>query len=120
MHSLSKLQEQIALDVRIGYKTRAEMIADARLQMPADYTPEWADEKATALVDALLQAHHDEQRLWASPTDCDLLDEAFAELDRNGHIARQHVTCRQSCGHSDINPEIQQEPAKRPVHGTIS
>ncbi|MEL6406688.1 MAG: hypothetical protein AAFR81_20125 [Chloroflexota bacterium] len=119
MHSLSKLQEQIALDVRIGYKTRAEMIADARLQMPADYTPEWADEKATALVDALLQAHQDEQRLWASPTDCDLLDEAFAELDRNGIIARQHFTCCQSCGHTEINTLIKQEQAKRPVQGYV-
>lgn len=119
MHSLSKLQEQISLDVMMGYKTRAEMIDEARTHMPADYTPEWADEKASALVDALLQAHYDDQRLWTAPTDCDLLDEAFAELDRNGIVARQHFTCCQSCGHSEINAVIKQVQAERVVQGYV-
>jgi len=48
----------------------------------------------------------DAQQKWPAVTDCDRLDQAFADLDRSGIVARQNFTCCQNCGHAEIGEEI--------------
>jgi hypothetical protein len=59
----------------------------------------------------LLLEHYQMQRQWTQPTDCDRLDQAFAELNKRGVVARQHFTCCSNCGHSSIWDEIEQAEA---------
>ena len=51
--------------------------------------------------------------------DNDRLDEAFAELDRHGIVARQNFTCCQTCGHTEISYEIIEAEQHRPVRGYV-
>lgn len=50
---------------------------------------------AERLTREALEAHRAAQRKWPAVTDCDLLDRAFAELERAGIVSRQDFTC---CG----------------------
>jgi len=54
-----------------------------------------------------------EERNWAE-TDNDRLDRAFAELEKQGIVARQNFTCCGSCGWAEIGDEI--EKAERKGH----
>lgn len=47
-----------------------------------------------------------EQAEWPTVTDCDRLDNAFAELKADGIICRQHFSCCGSCGSVEIWDEI--------------
>lgn len=119
MDAINELRDVITLDVTAGYETRAQIIASAIDMLMGDYSHEWLDEQATRLTDEALARHKAEQALWKHSTDCDKLDEAFAELDRHGIVARQHFTCCQTCGHSEINAEIKATRVHRPVRGYV-
>jgi hypothetical protein len=59
------------------------------------------------LNEALAQ-HYAQQLTWLTPTDCDKLDAAFDNLNRQGILARHDFACCQSCGRAEIWDEIQQ------------
>lgn len=50
--------------------------------------------------------HRETQRTW-SITDCDRVDQAFAELNAAGIIARQDYTCCARCAEDAIRQEVQ-------------
>jgi hypothetical protein len=60
-----------------------------------------------------LQSH------WPTPTDCDRLDWAFDELERDGIVARQNFSCCGNCGHGEIWAEIQQARTELTVEGYV-
>jgi hypothetical protein len=73
---------------------------------------------AQALTDQAVIAHLAEQDAWATLTDCDRVDAAFAELDGIGILARQHFSCCGACGATEIHDEIEKaEKAGRSVRG---
>lgn len=74
---------------------------------------------ASRLTDSALAAHYTEQRTWNHVTDCDKLDEAFAELDRLGIVARQNYTCCQTCGHTEMGYETGKTAVHRRVRGYV-
>lgn len=119
MNATTELQEVISIDVQAGYDSREQIIESAIDFLLGEYNPEWLEEEATRLTDDLLAKHMQEQRNWLSETDCDRLDEAFAELDRHGIVARQNFTCCQTCGHAEINTEIAKTQQYRPVRGYV-
>lgn len=59
-------------------------------------------EVVETLVAAALNARANECLTWPAVTDCDRLDRAFAALDASGILARQHFTCCNTCGHSEM------------------
>ena len=59
------------------------------------------------------------QSQWPTPTDCDRLDWAFEELERDGIVARQNFTCCCNCGHYEIWDEIKQAREEHPVEGYV-
>ncbi len=119
MNAVNELRDMIALDVKAGYDTREQIINNAIDLLMGEYHPDWLEEQATQLTDKALQDHFEDQQLWKHDTDCDKLDEAFAELDRHGIVARQHFTCCQTCGHSEINQQIKETAVHRPVYGYV-
>jgi hypothetical protein len=65
-----------------------------------------------------LAAHCKAQTTWPPETDCDRLDLAFYVLEEeHGIVARQNFTDCQTCGHYEIQGEIQALQEQRPVIG---
>jgi len=118
---VKELREYILLDVEGGYYNREQIIAHAveYLLDSSEYNPELLEETAIQLSDELLAAHFAKQKSWTYETDCDKLDEAFATLDRRGIVARQNFTCCQTCGHAEINFEIDEASKHRPIRGYV-
>jgi len=117
--ALGKLQAWTQYQVKEGFDTREEIIEQAGLY--AEETLERADllRHVERLTDELMQAHRREQAQWATPTDCDRLDQAFAELERRGVVARQNFTCCQTCGLAEIGDEIEEVEKEREVEGYV-
>lgn len=53
-----------------------------------------------------LAEHYRAQAGWPDRTDCDRLDEAFAELESRGIVCRQDFTCCSTCGQAEIGAEM--------------
>jgi hypothetical protein len=62
--------------------------------------------RAQRFVREVLAAHMLEQAGWPTVTDCDRLDTAFAALEADGIICRQHFSCCGTCGSAEIWDEI--------------
>jgi hypothetical protein len=54
----------------------------------------------------ILAEQRAEQVFWPAITDCERLDAAFAALEREGIVARQHFSCCGSCGAAEIWDEL--------------
>jgi hypothetical protein len=67
---------------------------------------------AERLTREAVAAHLREQESWPDVTDCDRLDDAFAELNRCGIVCRQNFSCCGNCGVAEIGAEIQVERAR--------
>lgn len=57
------------------------------------------------------------QREWPATTDCDRLDRCFADLEKDGIVARQNFTCCQTCGHAEIGEQIEEARKRGAVAG---
>jgi len=72
-----------------------------------DLLEEGADEP---LLRAAVQAEFEKKRAaetaWPAETDCDRLDEVFAELNANGIIAIQNAGYTMSDGHSEVGDKL--------------
>lgn len=114
------LHDHIQLQVQCGYDDRETIIESAVDFLRDEYEDVHELRRLAArLTDSALARHYAEQRTWTHVTDCDKLDEAFAELDRNGIVARQHFTCCQTCGHTEIGYEIGKATVHRTVRGYV-
>ncbi|MGJ3238714.1 MAG: DUF6891 domain-containing protein [Anaerolineae bacterium] len=119
METINELRTTIALQVRAGYDTREQIINQAFANLLGEYDPIWLEEQIISITDIALRRHYRTQRNWHHITDCDRLDEAFAELDRNGIVARQHFTSCQTRGHAEINQALSEASQHREVQGYV-
>ncbi|MGA9364911.1 MAG: hypothetical protein WBW16_11165 [Bacteroidota bacterium] len=70
------------------------------------------------ITEKLLAEHAKQQKAWPAITDCDRLDAAFEELERNGIVCRQDFADCLSCGYNQIWDEIKKvEEGGRQVRG---
>lgn len=122
------LYQHINLLVRVGYDNREDIIEntvdlfrDDVLILDDDVTTDAENLRphVVKITDDLLKAHLETQRFWNFETDCDKLDDAFAELDRSGIVARQNFTCCQTCGHTEIEDEIMDAQEYRRIRGYV-
>jgi hypothetical protein len=75
----------------------AEYIENAAVEVFADeQEPAALRSIAKGLTREAVAAHLAAEEQWPATTDCDLLDRAFAELERAGVVARQDFTCCQT------------------------
>jgi hypothetical protein len=115
---LDDLRDFIRVQVAAGYAPLA-VIVDEAVDAFSDSLPAAAvREAAQSLADAALAAHLAEQATWPETTDCDRLDAAFAALEADGIVARQHFTCCGACGVTQILDEMDRVAKDgRPVRG---
>jgi len=64
---------------------------------------------AEQMTKEAVAAHMRDQATWPDVTDCDRVDDAFAELNRSGIVCRQNFTCCSNCGHYEIGDEMKAE-----------
>jgi hypothetical protein len=101
------LHEFIRTHIAAGYGTDDEIVADAvELFVENGASHSAVLTAAQAIADQAAAAHAHDQAGWETPTDCDRLDAAFAELEAAGVIARQHFSCCGTCGVAEIGFEM--------------
>jgi hypothetical protein len=115
-----ELSALIASLVRQGFETEGEILEQA-FEYAADEcdNPEELEPEIKQLTADLLIAHQAEQQTWEAVTDCDRLDRAFASLNAQGIVARQHFSCCNTCGHAEIWEEVEAEETNHPVQGYV-
>jgi hypothetical protein len=116
---LESIRGYIAERVTEGFYTREEIVDDAADYANDEFERVDLDSVIELTADELIEAHYQAQTEWTAPTDCDKLDVAFADLDAAGIVARQNFTCCQTCGHSEIQSEIEWTQQHRPVEGYV-
>jgi hypothetical protein len=89
---VAELRERIAAAVAEGFSTRGKIVDDFTELAEADYNRDDLDTVIEQLTDEAIAAHRSRQSEWTEPTDCDRLDQAFADLEERGVVARQHFT----------------------------
>lgn len=65
----------------------------------------------TQVVNGLIGKHRAEQATWPDRTDCDRLDETFADLEARGIDCRQNYSSCAICGEAEIRAEVARLPA---------
>jgi hypothetical protein len=72
-----------------------------QLQDMSEADPPITAAQASVILAPMWRARVAEQADWGT-TDCDRITAAFAELDRNGIVARERFSCCQNCGTHEI------------------
>ncbi len=108
-----KIVFYIERDVKGGFETKQQII-DATV---GNISNIYQDDNLEAIVKRItiekLNSHYDEQSTWDYPTDCDKLDQAFAELESSGILARQHYYCCGTCGYCALESELKENKKAR-------
>jgi hypothetical protein len=73
----------------------------------SEYQEDEVRPSAERITAALLERQRRLEGQWDRPTDCDLLDQAFEELNRRGIIARQNLPCCKTCGLGEISAQME-------------
>lgn len=113
------IEDHIQLRVAAAFSSIDEIvegIPDNFFEDEEEYTEEIADEClmiARRAVESLMK----EQESWRTPTDNTRLEQAFADLEQQGIVARENWTCCQTCGHAEIGAEIEDASVNRPMIG---
>lgn len=89
---LQQFRSQAEERVREGFDSRDSIIDGVTESIQDEHSVEIARRDAARIVDEELLVHYDRQSTWTEPTDCDKLDAAFAEMERQGVVARQHFS----------------------------
>ncbi len=100
----AQVREWVRMSVRGGFTPR-ETIVDNTIESAEDEFSIGANEVrpfVERIVGEEWEAVAREQILWGGPTDCDRLDQAFANLEKQGIVARQDFTCCSNCGSTEI------------------
>ena len=116
--TLDEIRRLIDRRVAGGFDGRGAILEDAK-DYARDAKLEGQDDAITRHLDDALACHRREQESWTRPTDCDRLDAAFAALEAEGIVARQHFSCCSTCGHVDVGGEIRAASQQRPVDGYV-
>jgi hypothetical protein len=95
----AEARELAATYLAEGYLPFDEVVRELHEQSEGD--PPLTAAQAGAILAPMWRARVAEQAAWGT-TDCDRLTAAFAELDRNGIVARERFTCCQNCGTFEI------------------
>lgn len=113
----SEVKELVQFHVTAGFLDVDEIVDDV-----CEVYETYDDDFQKSVFDhanKLIQNHLNMQKSWNYDTDCDKLDEAFSELDRNGIVARQNFWCCQTCGHSYIKHEMSDSSQHHPIQGYV-
>src|SRR5262245_18046584 len=113
------MRNMIGRDVAAGFDA-ADRIAESAVGVAADdgVDSDALEPLAREFTREALAEHYRAQAEWPERTDCDRLDEAFAELERRGIVCRQNFSCCGTCGASEIWGEMEAAAKSgRPICG---
>lgn len=120
MDELKKeIQSFIFQRIAEGFFSDQEIADEALENFQDDYIDGDLESVVDRILIELVEAQHRIQGTWNFDTDCDKLDNVFAELDAMGIIARQNFSCCQNCGHTEIWDEVDQARSEQPVSGYV-
>lgn len=117
--TLEDLRSFIALRIREGFESVHGVVEDATHYAFETHGHDDLQTTIKSLVAELLAAHRAQQKDWEYPTDCDRLDEAFANLNEQGIVARQNFSCCNNCGFTEIWDEVAKEEKRHPIEGYV-
>jgi hypothetical protein len=113
------LRAFIEYRVREGFESVHQIIENAILYAHEKHNRDDLHSAIKRMTSELIAAHRAEQSGWVRSTDCDLLDEAFAALNRQGIVARQDFSCCNNCGFTEIWDEVEEEEKQHSVEGYV-
>ncbi|MGO9108386.1 MAG: DUF6891 domain-containing protein [Thermoguttaceae bacterium] len=116
---VDEIQRPVAREVQQGFHSEEEIVAGVTESLEDEHKRSDLRPYVSRTVARMLQEHRRIQARWKTPTDCDRLDLAFANLEDQGIVARQNFTCCQNCGHAEIGAEIEQAQKLREVKGYV-
>jgi hypothetical protein len=102
-----EITEWVERKIREGFDSRMEIIELTAEAIEDDYAVDGVKPQVTEITDRLLAEAAEEAKSWPEVTDCDRIDAAFADLERDGIVARQNFACCINCGHGEIGAEIE-------------
>ncbi|MCI0639049.1 MAG: hypothetical protein L0Y72_20650 [Gemmataceae bacterium] len=76
-------------------------------RLEPEYAKKEVSRVAKRITAELLQKYRRMESQWGGPTDCDLLDLVFEELNRHGIIARQNLPCCNTCALAEIKIQME-------------
>jgi hypothetical protein len=106
---IADMREYIRRQVIAGFDPPSSISESAPEVFVDDADEEILRPIAERLTREIVADHVCEQAGWPDVTDCDRLDDAFAELNRNGIVSRQNFSCCGNCGVVEIGGEIRAE-----------
>jgi len=116
---LDHLREFIANRVHEGFDSAHEIIENAQNLAYERFDRDDLLPEINRLTAEALLFHQSEQAEGDAATDCDRLDSAFAALNAQGIVARQHFSCCNNCGFTEIWDEVEKEEKQHPVEGYV-
>jgi hypothetical protein len=115
---LGYLWDDVYEQVFAGLVPSEDIVAEIIEMYSDDYDANVVLPFVVTITQKLLEEHQKQQRYWPAITDCDRLDSAFEELERNGVVCRQDFSDCLSCGYSEIWDELKTvKDAGRQVRG---
>jgi len=118
-HILEDVRSFIAYRIREGFESAHDIVVNAPHYAFEKHGRRNLESPIKRLDAESLAAHRAEQACWKPKTDCDRLDEAFANLNEQGVVARQDFSCCNNCGFTEIWAEVEKEEKRGPVEGYV-
>jgi len=103
----SQIAEYIRTKVAAAFMSPDDIRTSAAAVFADECEPETLDVFVEEEVRRAIEEHLRAEMAWPAETDCDRLDAAFADLERDGIVARQDFSCCGTCGAADIEGEME-------------
>ncbi len=104
--ALAYIKEHIETRVTAGFDTPEDILEGALDIYYGEFEPHLLEPDAKSYLAKALEEHFTAQESWDEITDCDRLDQAFAELTAAGIAAIQNGVCCQTCAFEDVHTEV--------------
>jgi hypothetical protein len=114
---LEEIRTHAAKKVKEGFESQEQIVQYVAEYIEDEFKRKDLQPQIEQITSELIEEHRRVQATWATPTDCDKLDKAFANLEQRGIVARQNFACCQNCGHAEIGDEIEKAQKVREVKG---
>ena len=105
--AVEEAKAYIHRDVAAGFESEDHILRNTLEVLSDQCEADLLRPHVKRLLREATRSHHREQASWPARTDCDRLDAAFAELESQGIVARQHFACCGNCGHAEIGDEME-------------
>jgi hypothetical protein len=106
------MADTIRRDVAAAFTPPDEIVRAAVECDESDDPDEVVEARAESLLSDAVRRHLAEEAKWPAVTDCDRLDAAFAELEKEGVVCRQNFSCCGTCAVGEIIDVMQEESAQ--------